>query len=122
MQFHCWENGKQRPEDPAQLKTNNKMMSSKFSETLSQGDEVKRDRGSATLLHLQPLKQTDSIIALPFLKKYFIIFILCALVLFLQTCLCEAIRSPGIGATESFELSCGCWEANLGPLKEHPVL
>jgi hypothetical protein len=29
---------------------------------------------------------------------------------------------PGTGATDGCELPCGCWELNLGPLKEHLVL
>ena len=39
-----------------------------------------------------------------------------------DVCLCEGVGSPGIGVTDSCELSCGCWELNLGPLEEQPVL
>jgi hypothetical protein len=28
---------------------------------------------------------------------------------------------PGIGATDNYELTCGCWKLNLGPLKKQPV-
>ena len=50
------------------------------------------------------------------------IFILCALVFCLHVCLGEGVKSPGTGGTHSCELSCGCWELNLGPLEEQPVL
>jgi hypothetical protein len=43
------------------------------------------------------------------------------LVFHLHICLCESVRSSGTGVTESFELY-GCWELNLGTLKEQPVL
>lgn len=33
----------------------------------------------------------------------------------------EGIGSSGIGITEGQELSCRCWELNLGLLKEQPV-
>jgi hypothetical protein len=33
-------------------------------------------------------------------------------------CLCEGVRSSGTGVTDRCELPCGCWELNLGPLKE----
>ena len=29
---------------------------------------------------------------------------------------------PSDGVVESCELPCGCWELNLGPLKDQPVL
>lgn len=32
------------------------------------------------------------------------------------------VRSPGFGVTDSYELPCGCWELNPGPLEERPVL
>ena len=35
---------------------------------------------------------------------------------------CEGARSPGTGAMDSCERPCGCWESNLGPLEEQPVL
>lgn len=34
----------------------------------------------------------------------------------------EGVGSPGTGVTDSWELSCGCWEMNLNPLKEQPML
>lgn len=34
----------------------------------------------------------------------------------------EDFRSPGIGITEDYKLSCGFWELNLGPLQEQTVL
>ena len=34
----------------------------------------------------------------------------------------EGVRFPGTGVTDSCELSCGCWELNLGPLGKQPVL
>lgn len=30
----------------------------------------------------------------------------------------EVIRVPGTGVTKDFELSCGCWKLNPGPLQE----
>ena len=35
---------------------------------------------------------------------------------------CEGVGSPGIGVTDNCELSHECWELNLGPLEEQPVL
>ena len=46
------------------------------------------------------------------------IFILCALVFCPHVCLCEGVRTPGNGITDSYELSCGCWELSPGPLAE----
>ena len=34
----------------------------------------------------------------------------------------EDVRSSGIGVTDGDELPCGCWESNLDPLEEQPVL
>lgn len=34
----------------------------------------------------------------------------------------EAMRYPRIRATDSCEFVCRCWELNLGPLEEQPVL
>jgi hypothetical protein len=34
----------------------------------------------------------------------------------------EGIRSPGIGVTNGYKLSYGCWEHNPGFLKEQSVL
>jgi hypothetical protein len=34
----------------------------------------------------------------------------------------EAVDSPGTGVTHGLEPPCGCWELNLGPLQEQPVL
>ena len=39
-----------------------------------------------------------------------------------QVCLYKGVRSPGIGDTDSYEVPCGCWELNLGPLEGHPML
>jgi hypothetical protein len=50
------------------------------------------------------------------------IFILCTLVICLHVCLCEGVRSPETGIANSCELPYECWELNLGPLKEQPVL
>lgn len=36
--------------------------------------------------------------------------------------LCKGAASPGIGVSDSCELSCGCWELNLKPLEEQPEL
>lgn len=37
----------------------------------------------------------------------------------LHVSLCEGVRFPGSGVTTGgCELPCGCWELNLGPLKE----
>ena len=35
--------------------------------------------------------------------------------------ICEVVRSPGTGITDSCELSCGCWDLNLGSLKNKPM-
>ena len=40
----------------------------------------------------------------------------------LYVCLCEGVRSPGTGITDSCELPCACWELNPCPLEEQPVL
>jgi hypothetical protein len=53
---------------------------------------------------------------------YLLIFILFALVFCLSVYLCESVRIPGAGATDSHELPCGCWELNPGPLGEQLVL
>jgi hypothetical protein len=34
----------------------------------------------------------------------------------------QGVRSPGTGVTNRCDLSCGCWELNLGHLEEQPVL
>jgi hypothetical protein len=34
----------------------------------------------------------------------------------------ECVRTPEAGVTDIDELSCGCWELNLGLLEEQPVL
>jgi hypothetical protein len=52
----------------------------------------------------------------------FFIFILWTLVIWLHIYLCEGIRLPETGVTDSCELPCGCWELYLGPLEEQPVL
>ena len=44
------------------------------------------------------------------------------LVFYLHVCLCKGVQSPGTGATESYELPCGCWDLNLSPLEEQLVL
>ena len=33
-------------------------------------------------------------------------------------CLCEGVIPPGTGVTDSYELLCGCWKLNSGPLEE----
>jgi hypothetical protein len=53
-------------------------------------------------------------------KKIFII--LCAFVFCLHICLCESVRFPRGGDRGTCELPHGCWELNLGPLEEQPVL
>ena len=40
----------------------------------------------------------------------------------LHVCLCEDVRYPGTGVTDSCELPCGCWELNPGALEEQPVI
>ena len=40
----------------------------------------------------------------------------------LHVCLCEDVRYPGTGVTDSCELPCGCWELNPGALEEQAVL
>jgi hypothetical protein len=34
----------------------------------------------------------------------------------------EGIKSPGIQVTAGYELLCGHWESNLGPLEKKPAL
>jgi hypothetical protein len=34
----------------------------------------------------------------------------------------ENTEFPETGVTNGFELPCGCWESNLGPLEEQPML
>lgn len=34
----------------------------------------------------------------------------------------EDVGFPGTGIVDSCELPCGCWELNLSPLEEQPVL
>ena len=34
----------------------------------------------------------------------------------------EGIKSPRMRVTDSYELPCKCWQLNLGPLEEQPVL
>ena len=53
-----------------------------------------------------------------FVCLFVLIFISCALVLCLNVYLCESVRSPGTGVTDSCELPCGCWELNLGRLED----
>ena len=40
----------------------------------------------------------------------FLLYMFC-----LSVCLCEGVRVPGTGVTDSCELPRGCWEMNLGP-------
>lgn len=43
----------------------------------------------------------------------------------LHVCVCApyvCIESPGAGVVDDWELPCGCWEVNLGPLQEEYVL
>ena len=49
-------------------------------------------------------------------------FISCALVFCPHECLCKGVGSPGTVITESCEQPCRCWESNVGPLEEQPVL
>lgn len=34
----------------------------------------------------------------------------------------EGLRTHGPGVTDSYDLSCGCWKSNPGPVDEEPVL
>lgn len=34
----------------------------------------------------------------------------------------EGVGPSGTGVTDGYEPPCGCWELNLGPLEEQPVL
>ena len=52
-----------------------------------------------------------------FLKSMYLFIFLCALVFCLQVCLCDGVRSPRAGVTDSCELPCGWWELNLDPLE-----
>jgi hypothetical protein len=41
----------------------------------------------------------------------------------MSVCVCvRGIRAPGTGTTDNYELPCECWDLNLGPLGEQPVL
>jgi hypothetical protein len=40
----------------------------------------------------------------------------------LHVCLCEGVRSPGTGVTDSCKLPCGCWKLNPSALEEQPML
>jgi hypothetical protein len=53
--------------------------------------------------------------------RLFNVFILCALVFYLHICLCEGVRSPVTGVTDSCEPPCGYWELNPGLLDEQSV-
>jgi hypothetical protein len=33
-------------------------------------------------------------------------------------CMCVCVKVSDLGATDRCELPCGCWDLNLGPLKE----
>lgn len=44
------------------------------------------------------------------------------MIFYLHVCLREGVRSPETGMTDSYELPCGCWELNPGPLEEQPVV
>jgi hypothetical protein len=46
----------------------------------------------------------------------------CVLVFCLHVCLFEGVIFPGTGVIDSCEQPCGCWDLNLGPLEEQPVL
>jgi hypothetical protein len=48
----------------------------------------------------------------------FLFLFLCALAVCLRACLCEGVRAFTAGVTDNYELSCGCWKLNLGPLEE----
>jgi hypothetical protein len=53
------------------------------------------------------------------LKKllfFFSFFLMCIDVFNLHSCLCDGVKSPRTGVTESCELPSGCWELNLGHL------
>ena len=40
----------------------------------------------------------------------------------LPICMCEDVRCPGTGVTDSSELPCGCWDLNPGSLEEQSML
>lgn len=52
---------------------------------------------------------------------YLLLLFLSALEFCLHICLCQGVRSPGTGVTDSCELPWGCWELNPGPLEEQLV-
>ena len=41
---------------------------------------------------------------------------------FAYMCVCEGVRYLGIGVIDSCDLPCGCWELNLGPMKNSRAL
>ena len=53
---------------------------------------------------------------------FLMIFVLCVLLFYLHTCLCEGVRSAAGRVTVSYALPCECWELNPGPREEQPVL
>jgi hypothetical protein len=55
-------------------------------------------------------------------KLFIYFFILFTLVFYLLTYVCEDIRAPGTGISDSCELPCACWELNLSPLEVQSVL
>lgn len=67
------------------------------------------------------------------LRSLLITFRLFSIYACLHVCLCticmqcpwtseDGVRSPGTGFTGGCELSCGCWDPNLGPLQEQQVV
>lgn len=64
------------------------------------------------------------LLVFPFKKKKhdLFIFVLCALLFCLHICLCEVVRAPETGVINSRELLCWCWELNLSPREDQPVL
>jgi hypothetical protein len=53
-----------------------------------------------------------------YLKKKFMFYFMCICFARMNVCL----RSPETGIRDSCDLSCGCWERRLGPLKDQDVL
>ena len=47
---------------------------------------------------------------------------MCAMCLQVLQRLEEGVRSPATGVGGGYELPCGCWEPNVGPLEEQSVL
>lgn len=61
----------------------------------------------------------EEILAYSFFNDWFICNCIGAC---LNVCLYKSVGSLGTGVIDRYELLCGCWELNLGPLVEQPLV